>query len=229
MIVSMYENAARTWAFTAKFLSYRSYSMRAVSRLVGVVAVSAVMAGTAGAQGCLGFSSLATHKMNIGANAWFGDGFTQFGGQFHTALSSLYLGLGAGITTFDFEGAENNTNFEAKLGIEKTSGKIAWCPQAEFGYSKNGAEGAEASKMIGGRLGVGYEAGGTSMKFIPFGNLGVGKFLDCDGCDTNIDFGAGLGIRFNNGMQISPQFRKNTQEGSEMVFGATVSFPFGSK
>ena len=206
--------------------------MRAVSRLFGVMAIGAVVAGSAGAQTCNGLSSLQTHKMNIGGNAWFGDGFTQFGGQFNTALSSLFLGVGAGITMFDDVGGfefDNTTNVDVRLGLEKMSGKISWCPQAEFGYSKSGAENAESLKSIGGRLGLAYEAGGSSMKFIPFGNVGVGKYLDCDGCDTNIDFGAGLGIRFNNGMQISPQFKKNTAEGSEMVFGATVSFPFGSK
>jgi hypothetical protein len=172
--------------------------------------------------------------MNIGANAWFADGATSFGGQFNTALSSLFLGLGAGITTFDLDGSDNATNFSANLGLEKMSGKISWCPQAEFGYSKVGDF---SSKEIGGKLGLGYEAGGSSMKFIPFGNIGYFHGLDlCDGvpdsveCDSNeVRFGAGLGIRFNNGMQISPQFQKSGREGSEAVYGVTVSFPFGSK
>lgn len=199
--------------------------MRAVSRLVGAVAISALVAGSAQAQGCLGFSSLQDKKMNIGGFAEFADGATSFGGLFHASLSSLYLGAHAGITSID--GVDESTkDFGVQLGIEKASGKIMWCPQGEFSYSKFG----DASfKSIGGRLGVGYEAGGSSMKFIPFGQLGIAKFLDCDGCDTDIEFGAGLGIRFNNGMQISPQFKKNTAEGSEMVFGATVTFPFGSK
>jgi hypothetical protein len=206
--------------------------MRVVSRLVGVVAVGAIMAGSAGAQTCTGFSSLQTHKMNIGANAWFHDGATEFGGQFHTALSSLYLGVNAGIVMFDdILGIEidNATKIGAQLGLEKMSGKISWCPQAEFGYSKQGD--ADASKTIGGRFGLGYEAGGSSMKFIPFGHVGLTMLLDApEGADDNdVDFGAGLGIRFNNGMQISPQFKKSTTEGSKAVFGATVSFPFGSK
>jgi hypothetical protein len=234
----MLENAARNVGVHAKFLSNRSYSMRAVSRVLGVIAISALVAGSAEAQGCFGFSSLQTHKMNIGANAWFADGATSFGGQFHTALSSLYLGVGAGITTFDVDGSDNNTDFNAELGLEKASGKIMWCPQAEFGMSKSGAEGAEWGKTIGGRFGLGYEAGGSSMKFIPFGNIGLSKFLDsgCDDApagfdcdDTDVDFGAGLGIRFNNGMQISPQFQKSTTDGAKAVFGVTVSFPFGSK
>jgi hypothetical protein len=104
--------------------------------------------------------------------------------------------------------------------------------------SKSGAEGAEWGKTIGGRFGLGYEAGGSSMKFIPFGHIGLAKFLD-SGCDdlpdsvdcddTDVNFGAGLGIRFNNGMQISPQFKKSTTEGAEAVFGVTVTFPFGKK
>ena len=203
--------------------------MRAVSRLFGVVAVGAVLAGSANAQTCLGFSSLKTHKMNIGANAWFADGATSFGGQFNTALSSLFLGVGAGITTYDAEGYDSDMNLDARLGFEKESGKLSWCPSAEFGYSKNGAEGAEAAKAIGGRFGLAYEAGGSSMKFIPFGHIGIDKLLDCDGCDTDTNFGAGLGIRFNNGMQISPQFTKSTADGADMVFGVSVSFPFGKK
>jgi hypothetical protein len=211
--------------------------MRVVTRLFGVAAIGAVVAASAQAQTCNGFSSLQTHKMNIGANAWFADGATSFGGQLNTALSSLFLGVGAGITTYDIDGADNDMNLDARLGFEKMSGKISWCPQAEFGYSKNGAEGAEAVKSFGGRFGLAYEAGGSSMRFIPFGNVGLSKGLDvCDGVpdefecdDTDVDFGAGLGIRFNNGMQLSPQFQKSTTEGSKAVFGVTVSFPFGSK
>jgi len=208
--------------------------MRAVSRLFGVVAIGAVVAGSAGAQTCNGLSSLKTHKMNIGANAWFYDGATSFGGQFNTALSSLFLGVGAGITMYDDIGTvsiDNTTNIDVRLGLEKESGKISWCPQAEFGYDKSSADGAEAQKTIGGRLGLAYEAGGSSMKFIPFGNIGFDKLLDaCDLCDdSDVNFGAGLGIRFNNGMQISPQFMKSTADGSSVVWGATVSFPFGKK
>jgi len=211
--------------------------MRAVSRLFGVIAIGAVVAGTAAAQTCNGFSSLQTHKMNIGANAWFYDGATSFGGQFNTALSSLFLGVGAGILMPDGEDADNVTQIHANLGLEKMSGKISWCPQTEFGYDKSSADGAEASKTVGARLGLAYEAGGSSMKFIPFGNIGFDKGLDlCDGVpdsfecdDTDVNFGGGLGIRFNNGMQISPQFMKSTTEGAKVVWGATVSFPFGKK
>jgi hypothetical protein len=208
--------------------------MRAVSRLFSVAVIGAVVAGSAGAQTCTGYSSLASHKMNIGGNAWFADGATSFGGRLGAAVSSLFLGVGAGVTMYDdvagFE-FENDMNLDVELGLEKTSGKISWCPQAEFGYSKNGADGAEASKTIGGRFGLAYEAGGSSMKFLPFGHIGLGMLLDApEGADdTDIDFGAGLGIRFNNGMQISPQFKKSTTEGSKAVFGVTVTFPFGSK
>lgn len=201
--------------------------MRAVSRLLGVAVIGAVVAGSAQAQTCNGLSSLKTHKMNIGANAWFADGATSFGGQFNTALSSLFLGVGAGITTYDADGSDNTTNINANLGWEKESGKFAICPQAVFGYDKTGD--FDAVKDIGGKVGLAYDLGGSSMKLIPFGSLGIFKTLDCDGCDNTMIFGAGLGIRFNNGMQISPQFEKSDVDGSKAVFGATVSFPFGKK
>jgi hypothetical protein len=217
--------------------------MRGISRLVGVAFAGALVAGAAEAQTCAGFSSLQSHKMNLSANAWFagdeapmGKG-TSFGADFNTALSSLFLGVSGGIFMPDFEEAENTTLVSARLGLEKMSGKISWCPMAVFGLAKPGGEDADSFKEIGGRLGIAYEAGGTSMKFIPFASLGYFHGMDLcpegspDECEAN-DFriGAGLGIRFNNGMQISPQFTKSNREfGDAMVFGATVTFPFGSR
>jgi hypothetical protein len=210
--------------------------MRVVSRLFGLIAAGAVIAGSAQAQTCNGFSSLQSHKMNIAATAWFADGASEFGGQFNTSVSSLFLGLG--VSSFKADGADESLmRFHGNLGLEKTtSGGLSWCPLALVRYA---SKDDVTSMDLGVKLGVAKEMAGSSMKFVPFGSIGLVRFSQsidncpvsalCEFDDTNFEFGVGVGFRFNNGMQISPQLMKSSAEESDVIFGATVSFPFGMR
>jgi hypothetical protein len=209
--------------------------MRAITRLFGLAAAGVLITGAAQAQTCRGYSSLDTKHMNAAAKAFFGNDASLFGAQLnmrHVGFGQNHF-VGLGIATESFDGGGSALVLNGDLGIEfKTASDLEWCPMAGIDFSKfDGEKNHDIDLNIG--LGVGKAVGNTSgsVQFVPFGHV---SFVHArytrsgfTGSDNAFDFGAGVGLRFNNGMQISPQVSKSTFDGTDPVFGATVSFPFG--
>jgi hypothetical protein len=196
--------------------------MRVVTRLFSFVAASAIVASVAQAQTCLGFASLATAPRNISGMFNTTDGANAFGAQFNWRAGTT--GVMAGMTSFD--GAdESMTDLGAMWAMEKKSNKTEWCPSVGVSYSM--MDGAN-SLGVSGVLGLGWELGTSAMKWVPnvWGGFGWSK-PDCDNCDSSTDgiFGGGLGLRFSNGVQLTPNFTMTTAENSDPWFGVMLSIP----
>ncbi len=215
--------------------------MRAVTRLFGLGIAGVVIAGAANAQTCTGRSSLDARSMNVTGAAWFSDGSSAFGGDWnmrHVGWGQNHF-VSLGVTTASFDGVDDSQlQFHGALGLEKKiSSGLEWCPMVMVGYNKGPGDGLSGLDL-GAGVGLGKAIkGGGNMEWVPFGNIGFVHSkttvdvagTDVSASDNGAQFGAGIGLRFANGMQISPQFSKTTFTGSKVVFGATVSFPFGKK
>jgi hypothetical protein len=203
--------------------------MRAVTKLFSVAAVIALSASTVQAQSCLGFASLGAGRMNINGVAQFSDGANSYGARLNMAHgSNHFIGLNAGVTTHDV--GDSDKDVGVSLGWDKKSDDVMWCPEVGASYAMGGND-VNAFGLMG-RVGIAREWTASSMTWVPFAWGGVmWNKPDCDGCDgdTNGVFGGGIGVRMSNGVQVSPQLSKSTATGSDVVFGATISIPFGKK
>jgi hypothetical protein len=223
--------------------------MRTFSRLSGLVAACAltvVVAGVARAQTCLGYSSLDQSHMNLTGAVGFmaspsQDG-TQFGGQWNTRHESVpnsFLGLTVGASSYDSPVNRSSTRIIGAAGFENRSATnhIDWCPNATLGYEAG--PGSNLSTWEFG-AGVGFGkalASNGTYALVPFGSVGLSHLHtsrgDCIGgepCNSSQTAGVfmgGVGFRFTNGMQISPDLTFTTFDNSNPMLAVGVSFPLG--
>jgi hypothetical protein len=217
--------------------------MRDLKGAALLTAAVTLLAGAAQAQSCAGYSSMATSRMNVGANAWFPDGATRFGAHLNMKNgANRFLGFSLGATSHDAIGpggsSETSTNFGAMAGIELKATAVTgleWCPMANVSYQMGPGDDVNFLN-VGGGVGLSKSMGSASgFEMVPFGKVGflwsrssvtIGS-TTTSSSDTALDFGVGLGFRLSSGIQLSPQVRKTTFTGSEAEFGLTLSIPIG--
>jgi hypothetical protein len=209
--------------------------MRAL-KAVAVLGLVAAVATTARAQSCMGKSSLDNAKMNFGASAWFPDGSTQFGGEFnmrHVGFGqNHFINLSVDHESTDGPPSSSANQFGAGLGIElKAANKIEWCPNIGFSYWKPDVDDVSSTNLsIGAGITRSFgNMGGLEM--LPFGSLAwnrtTAKVADNSTSDNTWTYGGGLGFRLGSGIQFSPQIMKSSVDGSDAVFGVSLTIPIG--
>ena len=204
--------------------------MRAVTRLFGIAAAGVLVAGSVQAQTCMGFSSFTAGKINVSGLLQSGNDITTFGAQLNASYGGLggsILSVGAAMNSIDIPGADDNSTIMAGLALDKkTTTGLEWCPGAQFFYTTGDLSimSLAAGVSIGKAL---TPSGGLTLA--PFGNISfIMHNPDADGVDTEsgILFGGGLGLRLDNGLQISPSVWKDASiTDSDMVLRVTVTWP----
>ncbi len=215
--------------------------MRVVQPMVLLSAALGFAAVSAQAQTCRGFSSLEKSHMNVGANAWFPSGSTPYGAQLNMRHDGMgwehIISVAVGSTAYSGSGASSSFDFGGAVGFEKkTKSGLEWCPEVMAGYTTNAGGIKDLHDFdFGGGIGVGQDVGKVAgFDIVPFGKVSfVHTTFGGDGIDSenghHFDYDAGLGFRLASGIQLSPQIDKTTVNRSDVVFGLTVSIPFGGK
>ena len=211
--------------------------MRSVSRLAGLVAATVLVAGPLGAQTCLGFSSLAMGGMNVTPAAHFYDGGKSYGAQLNFGHMGMgmdhIIGVFAQENTYDDVGGvsiSSNTTFGANLGIQKKNSMgWEWCPQIGVDYTTGDTKVLGLDAVVGIGKALSNMGGFTPVPFA-WGGFGYTK-PDCTGCssDSHGVYGAGLGFRMKNNVQVTPSFSKTTMSGDKSVFHVGVTITLGGK
>lgn len=220
--------------------------MRAFTRLTGLVAATALIAGAANAQTCLGYSSLDAAHMNLTGAVGFMASPSQNGTSFNAELNNRFqawghkdfFGVQIGTNSYDAPVNRSSTHIAGSIGVEnRTPGQVEWCPAASIGY-ESGPGPDLSSWQIGAGIGIAkpMSSNGT-FALVPFGSLGLSHVrvsldncvggLSCNSSQTAGVFTAGLGFRFNNGAQISPDLTFTTFDNSDPMFAVGVTFPLG--
>jgi len=203
------------------------------------VAAGAFVTGTAQAQTCLGYSSLASGRMNISGAAHFFDGATSYSAQVNMGVMghghSHLVSLFAQENTYDditvggvTVRTDNNLTFGGGLGVQVRSSRgLEWCPQVGVDYMTGD------SRVLGlqGVLGMGRALapmGAVSLVPYLWGGVRYQK-PDCDNCgdETSAVYGAGLGFRLTAGQQATPSISRTSQAGAKTVFHVALTFPIG--
>jgi hypothetical protein len=200
--------------------------MRVVNRLVGVVAASVLAAGALEAQACMGYPSFGGGGKNVSAQAYLPDGATTVLGQFNLGKDNgNFGGLQLGFTSID--GADvTPLTVGGVAGIERTTGKVSWCPLATAQYRTefediNLAGGISAAVDI-------FSAG--SFTLAPFASARLNYFMpDIGDNDSFLLYGLGVAFRLNNGIVLAPSLDFSSQSGADEVLGLRVSLPLGGR
>jgi hypothetical protein len=180
----------------------------------------------------MGFSSFTAGRMNISGLLQSGNDITTFGAQ----LNSSYGGMGGSIlsvaalmNSFDAPPGVDDNNYTLGAGIaldKKTTTGLEWCPGAQFLYTTGdfGQMNFNAGVSLGKAL---APSGGLTLA--PFGTIAFTLHnYDADGADddTGVIFGGGLGLRFDNGLQLTPSVWKDASiTDSDMFLRITVTWP----
>jgi hypothetical protein len=206
--------------------------MRDVIRLSGLMLTGVLSMQVANAQTCAGLTSLEHARMNVAGTARFSAGSSSFGarltrrGSFHGPRPFLAVG----IASTSYEDIDDRAlGFSGTLGFDAGS-RIEWCPLAGVTYEKG--PGADTHTFD---LRAGVAVANAAGSFAPFARADyVHRKLTTEvigatvsGSDDLIEFSGGIGVRFRNGMQITPQIMKSSQKDSDLFVGAMVSVAFG--
>ena len=200
--------------------------MRVVNRLVGVVASSVLAAGALEAQACLGYPAFGGGGKNVSAQAYLPDGATTVLGQFNLGKDNgNFAGLQVGFTSIN--GADVTPLTVGGLaGIERSSGKISYCPLATAQYRTEFKD-INASAGIGAAVDI-FSAG--SFTLAPFASARFNYFMpDVGDNDSFLLYGVGVAFRLNNGIVLAPSLDFSSQDGADELLGLRISLPLGGR
>jgi hypothetical protein len=213
---------------------------------LSIVALSATP-GMAWAQSCIGHPSFATSKFNISADVVVGADYGGLGTDINYGArrNGPFASVGVTGARFVTEPKETRINVGGLLGWERhNKDQLIWCPFVSAGIERgeeldrgNGPETISHS-IYGIGLGLAFELERRGrLSFNPFlaarynrlnTTNGVGG-IDTKTAQTGANFGFGLGVRFNEAIQITPSISGSTFPGSNLVFDLRVSLALQKK
>ena len=200
------------------------------------------------AQTCLGFPAQQTGNINLSLNGTVGQDFGGGGATLNIApfRTGLLLNASADVHRFVVEPKETVRRFGATIGWERyNKDNLIWCPIVSVRFNRGeeldqGEEGLQLtnSTELGAGLGAGFELERRGpLSFNPFFQVQLtqrktrleGNVIDSTGTLTGMVFAAGLGVRINDAIQVTPTFHGSTFEDATLYFDLRFSIAFRSR
>ncbi len=207
--------------------------------LVFTLLVSGI--GSAHAQSCLGYPAFPTGRINASTDVIVGSDFGGLGADVNIGnrKSGPFASVGAGAIRYVVDPKETRISGGALIGYEHyNKDQLIWCPVVSASYERgsdyDSPDGKEhkAGMFFGAGLSVGFELERRGrLSFNPFLSARVTRVNTKTTNDlgttsigeTGTTFGFGLGVRFNDAIQITPSMNGSTFEGSNLVFDLRFS------
>lgn len=202
----------------------------------------AAFTAAADAQTCLGFPAQQTGNITISVNGTVGQDFGGGGATltFSPLRTGLLLAASAGANRYVVEPRETVMGYEGVIGWERyDKDNLIWCPVVAVKFNRGqeldrGEEGLQLtnSMELGAGLGAGFELERRGpLSFNPFFSARYtrlrtqvqGTVVDSTGTLTGVVFSAGLGVRINDAIQITPSFHGATFESAALFFDLRFS------
>lgn len=222
--------------------------MKLCNNILCALAVASTTASVAAAQTCLGYPAQQTGNINLTLNGTVGQDFGGGGAALNLGLhkNGPFIGVAAGANRYVVEPKETVTILGGTLGWEHyNKDNLIWCL---IGVAKTnrgqeldrGEEGLQRTNQteLGGGVGGGFELERRGpLSFNPFFTARFtqlrthveGNVVDSTSTLRGVVFAAGLGVRINDALQITPSFHGSTFEDAALFFDLRFSIAFRTR
>ncbi|HYV98599.1 MAG TPA: hypothetical protein VE967_14175 [Gemmatimonadaceae bacterium] len=184
---------------------------------------------------------MATGPLAVTGDVAIGTDYWGLSGDLNLRAASrgVFASVGGGTVRFVTEPKESRTTFGGTAGWERSNRDMIICPYLHAGSTRGSAVYAgtdstykRSGNNVGLGVGIGFELR-TRKKWLSYNPFLSGAYTrlyqkidrttPIDTVEYGVFFAAGLGVRVNEYLQITPSFSGGTFEGSNLEFDLRVS------